>query len=276
MKKIPDETINCIRNYYTDENNCFICPGKKQYVTTKDASGTKIMVQKRLLTQTVHDLYLNFKEEFSDKLEIMPKFSFFAGLRPPQCITAGDPGSHNICVCTQHENVKLKLKAWNNSFSYRDLLEISVCDPNSIECMLHKCSKCPGIPKIKEMTEAIDSFSGESITFKNWVEEGSKASLVTLVEPFEKFKENLFEQIWELTIHHFISDEQKRYLKSSKENLQNDTCILIMDFSENYSFIIQNSTQAFYYNNRQATNNRHSRCISKRMILMNCKTKTFA
>ena len=35
--------------------------------------------------------------------------------------------------------------------------------------------------------------------------------------------------------------------------MDSDTCLILMDFSENYSFIIQNSVQAFYYNNQQAT-----------------------
>lgn len=175
------------------------------------------MIQKRLLGQTVHDLYLNFVEDYCDKLEIMPKFSFFAALRTLQCITAGDPGSHNLRVCAQHENIKLKLQAWNRGLNYRDLLEISVCSTNNIECMLHKCTKCPGIPKIKELAERNDNFSKPSIIYKYWVEEGSKASLETITEPIEQFKENLFEQIWSLTMHHFIADEQKRYEESKRK-----------------------------------------------------------
>ena len=40
--------------------------------------------------------------------------------------------------------------------------------------------------------------------------------------------------------------------KSSKENLDNKTCIILMDFAENYSFIIQDAIQGFYWQNSQA------------------------
>lgn len=37
MMRIPEKTIECIKKYYLDEKNCFICPGKKDCVTTKDS-----------------------------------------------------------------------------------------------------------------------------------------------------------------------------------------------------------------------------------------------
>lgn len=115
----------------------------------------------------------------------MPKFSFFAALRPSQCLTADDPGSHNICVCAQHENIKLKLDAWDKKLKYRDLLDVAVCGASDIKCMLHQCKKCPGVLKMKEIAESVSSFSEVSIKYKYWNEDGSKASLETVVEPFE-------------------------------------------------------------------------------------------
>lgn len=211
------------------------------------------MVQKRLLLQTVHDLWQNFVIDYQDKLEILPKFSFFASLRPTECIVAGDPGSHNICVCEQHENVKLKLMAWNVRLTYKDLIEVAVCDVNNIQCTLYGCEKCPGVAKIREVYEEEDHFYGDSITFKWWENRSSREYLETVTQPYEIFKNTLFDLIWDLRIHHFISKEQKRYLQHCKDNLKSNSCILIMDFSENYSFVIQNSVQVFYYNNTQAT-----------------------
>lgn len=253
MMRIPQETVDCIKKYYLDESNCHILPGQRDFVSVKDSSGKKIKLQKRLLTQTVHDLWLNFKDDYREKLEVLPRFSFFARLRPVQCIVAGDPGSHNICVCAQHENIKLKVNAWNKHLNYRDLLEASVCSTSNIRCMLHDCIKCPGVEKIQEFANQRNTFTQQTISYKTWVEDGTKASLTTVEEPIEIFKKQLFAELWDLTIHHFIADEQKQFLKTSKENLTSDTCILVIDFSENYSFIIQNSVQAFFYNNKQAT-----------------------
>ena len=38
-------------------------------------------------------------------------FSTFAKLRPQQCILAGPKGTHTVCVCIYHYNVKLQLSA---------------------------------------------------------------------------------------------------------------------------------------------------------------------
>ena len=37
--------------------------------------------------------------------------SKFAELRPKECVLAGASGTHNVCVCTIHQNVKLMLSA---------------------------------------------------------------------------------------------------------------------------------------------------------------------
>lgn len=250
--RIPQETVDLVVKYYLNESNTYICPGKKEYVSKLDENGTKIQVQKRLLLFTVHDLWLNFKLEYQDKFDL-PKFSFFAELRPEECIVAGKPGSHVICVCEQHENIKLKLYAWRKDLHYRDLIDVAVCSSNNSKCMLHLCNKCPGVSKIKEIGEKDDDYTAKTLTYKTWIEKGSRAYFESVTQPFDDFKNELFDELWHLTIHQFVSDEQKRFLNHSKENLEKDTCILIMDFSENYSFIIQNSVQGFYYNNSQAT-----------------------
>ena len=244
-----------IKNYYTNESNCYICPGKKECVATGiDSDGKKIYKQKRLLAFTVHDLYINFLQEFSNSIHKLPKFSYFASLKPVECIHAGDPGSHNICVCQQHENIKLKIAALSRKIKYRDVLHAGVCNIDKMECMLHRCNKCPGVFGIKKAIEEYNIITEKNeLAYKNWITEGSRASLETVKEDTERFKNNLYDDLWDLTEHHFIADSQKHYLQSCKENLSFDTCIVIMDFSENYSFIIKDSVQAFYYNNNQAT-----------------------
>ena len=42
-------------------------------------------------------------------------------------------------------------------------------------------------------------------------------------------------------------------MESLKENLKEGEFLILLDFSENYSFIVQDQTQSFYWNNLQAT-----------------------
>lgn len=247
-----------IKGYILDSKNSYICPGKKQNLIRKSlnetGSMTEEVIQKRLLLYTLRDLYSNFLQDYSGN-EKIPKLSHFASLVPEEVIYAGDAGSHNICVCVDHENMKLKLFALNKSINYRDLIAAAVCDSDDIDCMLHRCDKCPGIPGITEALEDFDIFwDRREIRYKLWdTKQDTRASLITMYEGTETFKENLIKGIWNLTSHHFIAQTQKNYLHASKDELESDTCIVLMDFSENYSFVIQNSIQAFFYNNNQAT-----------------------
>lgn len=246
-----------ILDYYVNDENTYTCPGKKDFVSKIDESGKKIFVQKKLLLYTVRDLYLKFLEEYTGN-EKPPSCSYFMSLKPDECIHAGNPGSHTICVCSEHQNVKLKLFALSKKLKYRDLLEGAVCNIDKEDCMIKTCSKCPGERGILEkFDKLVEEFNIElekkEIKFKNWVESGTAASLETFVENYDVFKTNLLSDINVLTAHHYIGETQKGYLSDCKSNLVPNKCIILMDFSENYSFIIQQSVQAFYYNNTQAT-----------------------
>ncbi|CAG9831342.1 unnamed protein product [Diabrotica balteata] len=254
---ISEELQNQIKDYYVSNENVYTFPGKRDYVISHDDQGRNILIQKKLLLYTVHDLYLKFKQEYSGS-EKVPSFSFFAALKPVECIHAGDPGSHTICVCAQHQNVKLKLNAISKKLNYRDLLAGAVCIVDEEKCMTNQCKKCPRQLGVQQTFEKIlkeldIKLSTEPIKYKNWIEEGSSALLQSFEENAEYFKTQLCKDIDDLTFHHFVADSQKRYLSDCKNKLDSYTCIILMDFSENYSFIIQQSVQAFYYNNSQAT-----------------------
>ena len=56
-----------------------------------------------------------------------------------------------------------------------------------------------------------------------------------------------------LTTHHFVAKAQAAFLKSAKLNLEEGTAVIIMDFAENYSFLVQDAVQGFHWENSQAT-----------------------
>lgn len=53
--------------------------------------------------------------------------------------------------------------------------------------------------------------------------------------------------------HHFIAKAQATYLKQQKENLDDETAIVLMDFAENFSFVVQDEVQGFHWDHSQAT-----------------------
>ena len=95
-----------ILDYYVNDVNAYTCPGKKEFVLTLDKDGRKIFIQKKSLLYTVHELYLKLLDEYIGNEKPL-SFSYFISLKPVECIHAGDPGSHTICVCGEHQNMKL-------------------------------------------------------------------------------------------------------------------------------------------------------------------------
>lgn len=79
-------------------------------------------------------------------------FSKFAYLRPRECVWDGS----TPCVCVDHQNVKLTFDLLKSQFNlgtfdgrnittYREMMEILLCDPPTPKCRLNECIKCPGI-----------------------------------------------------------------------------------------------------------------------------------
>ena len=56
-----------------------------------------------------------------------------------------------------------------------------------------------------------------------------------------------------LTTHSYISKSQAVYLVKLISHLSFGTCIAVADFSENYSMIIQDSVQGWYFSKQQCT-----------------------
>ena len=56
-----------------------------------------------------------------------------------------------------------------------------------------------------------------------------------------------------LTSHSYISRAQTSYYKMRKDNLDECSAIVLVDFAENYSFVVQDEVQGFHWNNLQAT-----------------------
>ena len=68
-----------------------------------------------------------------------------------------------------------------------------------------------------------------------------------MVTTLEGFIDDLCEQIDALTTHSFTAKTQAAHLKQRKENLPEDTAIVILDFAENYQYIIQDEVQSYHW-----------------------------
>ena len=85
-----------------------------------------------------------------------------------------------------------------------------------------------------------------SITFKQWTP-SDWIKLISCKLPLDEFIEQLCEQVDEITSHSFIARSQLLYLNKLKENLKCGEVIILGDFPENFSFIVENEIQGYHW-----------------------------
>ena len=69
---------------------------------------------------------------------------------------------------------------------------------------------------------------------------------MTMELPVYEFIELLIEKLSNITMHSFIAWAQSQYLKNLKRALGPNEVIMLGDFAENYSFVIQDEVQGYH------------------------------
>ena len=240
---ISDETKAKVVSIYEDDEYSRILPGTKDKVSI----GREIYQQKRLLLCNVKELYSEFQQKFpNSKIGL----SRFFELKPKWCVAPGASGTHRVCVCSIHQNAMLLADACE--ISYRQMMAAVVCDVNSKICMIHRCENCPGEDNLVELLQNSFDETDDIIHFQQW-ESTDRTQIVTMSLPVDEFIENVTRKISSLTSHSFIAKCQAKYLKSRKESLHNTEAIILLDFAENYQFVIQDEIQSFHWNKDYCT-----------------------
>ena len=77
--------------------------------------------------------------------------------------------------------------------------------------------------------------------------------LQTVNQHITDFIDNFCYQLEALVPHDFINKEQSTFAKELLTNVDDVEIVANLDFSENYTFILQNEVQSAYYNRNQCT-----------------------
>ena len=225
---------------------------KDVIVISKD--GDRIPKSKMLLVDSMKELFFRFKEEHP---AVKIGMSKFCSLRPRWCVTSQSPGTLNVCVCIQHQNPKLMLAALNPSLKYRDMLAMLVCSLSDENCMYYQNDtnyRCKNCPNPRDLTEYLqDKVYGAEITYSEWITEDGQTVMKKTIDTADLFVEKLTSILQKLCRHHFVSEEQSKYLKSLKEGLKEGECLILLDFAENYTLLIQDEVQSHHWSGQQAT-----------------------
>lgn len=256
-KKLSIEILNEVQYFYESDENSRIMPGYKDNKCIKNEDGSKSYIQKRLVLYNLRELYLKFKEQHP---ELKIGFSKFAECRPQYCVLAGASGTHSVCVCVYHQNVKLLLSGLKNSGvslekmnTYKDCIAQIVCKDPTPQCYLNNCHNCPGVDQLKnELVLFLENSDIKDIKFQMW-QTTDRSTLQTQIVSTLSFIDIFFPLLHKLKTHSFISKQQSSYFQTARESLDKGEFLISLDFSENYAFIAQDAAQSFHYNNNQCS-----------------------
>lgn len=249
-----------IDEFYNNDMYSRMMPSTKDVISVKNKDGSREDKRRRLLLLSLRELYISFKEAHSD---VKVSFSKFASLRPKYCILPGASGTHSVCVCTIHQNVKLMLDAINIKnvtkntnvplTDYKDCIAKMICSEPKSDCYLDKCEKCPGTRSIISLLrKQLDDACITHVKCSLWVST-DRATLLTQSLSIEDFLLELDSKLTTLKVHSYIAKQQGNFINEKKKNLEKNEAFVMFDFSENYAYVCQDASQAFHFNNDQCT-----------------------
>lgn len=265
-RPILDSTKQLVFDFYCSPDVSRVMPGRRDTVSM----GGGVHEQKRLLLGNLKELYLIFKEQ---NPSVKLGFSLFAALRPKFCVMAGSAGTHNVCLCTTHQNLKLKFHALKIDLKVKELIPSVVCAQPTRECMLRICKNCPEEEEIistlqsyvlrgwddtpgprmpEELESSLKDILQETVQYNEWTSV-DRAEILTLQLTVKELLQTVARDLQKAIPHHFTAQEQGKFFKDTKENLQPDEALILMDFNMNYSCLLQDAIQNYHWSKKQAT-----------------------
>ena len=136
-KTLDVETVKTVRVFILSDAVSRAMPGK-DCISIYHTRENEFMLRNDSSWETWRRVFRGFQSKLPAQKIGSSKF---AELRPKKCVLAGSGGTHNLCVCAQHENVKLM----DNSIhpgagtTYHHYLAQMCCNPGTQSCFLREC-----------------------------------------------------------------------------------------------------------------------------------------
>ena len=136
------------------------------------------------------------------------------------------------------------------------MLKRIVCDTNNRNCMIRSCDQCPTVDSLRTyLLELFDMDEIENLSYYQWQKDNKICTMIQLNITIEEVVDEVCKQAKFLCDHHYIKNSQATYLEHCKSTQPEDNALILLDFAENYSFIIQDAIQGYHWNKSQATLN---------------------
>lgn len=227
-------------------------PGKNDFVIVKNAGGKGEKIQKRLMLMMISEAYQEFTETYSDCNVSLSKFFT---LRPKNIdIVSKTP--HNMCCCIYCENMQFLFESMFQHFSQditklNILLEKLVCSKDNFNCMTSKCNLCGDFENKLNVLLKPDS-DDVPVKLQRWqkIDNFTQKVDVPLMK-LSNIKKIFVDSLKFFKCHMYLIKTHFEFVDDVKKNQEDDSCAIIMDFSQNYAASSQNEIQSAYFSQRQ-------------------------
>lgn len=226
-----------VQNLLSRDDNSRMTAGKKDVFRGE---------QKRFLLHSMKTLHEKYKSEVGS---FSLSYSKFCKLRQPH-IRPPTVKDREVCVCRICDNVQLlldKLYALKivAKHSMDDLIPSLVCHANNKDCMYHSCPVCK-TRKVKKET-AFETRSNDKTSWLQWrnqlieyQKEGvtyntKKVEKETVTGTVQHLLECLENDLQKYLPHRYRIYHQYSALESLKVNLTDNSALVHVDFSENFT-----------------------------------------
>ena len=231
-----------VAKFLERDDNSRITTGRNDTVSRK---GEK--KQRRLLTETLQNLHAKFVKE--NPLNVL-SYATFCLLRP-YWIVAPNKRDRETCLCKIHENgnlvisrlVQMKLLP-SSSINVEACVKLALCETSTQACYERRCETCASQlsimpPAVVDNHTTFTWFQWESVTEEKMI----KGKQVRLKKTVKVEKRGTAEDLWavfqtmlkKLCWHIFVIRHQFTEYRAMKEGCDQYTCVMVIDFSENYT-----------------------------------------
>ena len=252
---VGSELRKAVVAFYTRDDVSRIVAGKRQTITRK-----KVKMQKRLLNDSLKELYKKFVSEFGN---YQISYAAFCRLRP-FWVRQPSEKDKETCLCKIHENHAMLLNAGISS-GIVDRSGLTkpgdiVCDANSKVCMYGECDRCKGETITYDVVKVVELNSAAEIEYDKWerVKNDDGYSIVAKVRKqlkSESMMNELTTSTNRMKVHIFNMQHQHEAYTKYIRALDDRSCVLHVDFSENYSCGYSREIQSAHFggSHQQAT-----------------------
>lgn len=220
---------NLVQDFLSREDNIRILPNKYDIKKNPD----RIMQPKRTLTDYLESLLNKFCMENS---QIKISRATFCRYRPAHILTVSF-ALRRTCLCTNHQNMYLKLKVLKQHTTLQHT--------NNVDTFFSKHTD-------NEIQNALNSIQETEIKYSTWkkVDIGESKRRMKVVEEIkskEDFIEMFKDECISVQYHIILVRNQYKEIRNLKENLGRTEVVVQMDFAENYTCSNVSEIQSAYW-----------------------------